>query len=312
MSRSSFRPALEVLEDRSLPSNIIWTNRLGPSDKFTPRERAVIDHAIVLWERVIKDFNGAAASEADSNAFKVRITGGTLSGLDLGGSIAGLGGHGIRGGSLQIDANGGGFGWFIDLTPADRSEYPVSHTPYHFSGGPAGNDLLSVTLHELCHALGFLGHFNDPNDLMNAFGTIGHRYLPSFTDAKFFADGFGYTVRTPGIAPRVGFPVIEAFGDESQPAPVINVIFSTVPKKTVKVNYKVIGGTATAGSDFVLANGTLTFAPKESKKSLPLSILADADQFGGFETIVIKLSSPVGATFLPGRRTHTFTIFDNV
>ena len=32
----TFRPRLEALEDRTLPSNIVWINRLTPSDKFTP------------------------------------------------------------------------------------------------------------------------------------------------------------------------------------------------------------------------------------------------------------------------------------
>jgi hypothetical protein len=310
MSRPTFRPTLEALEERALPSDIVWTNRLSPSDKFTPRERAVIDHAIVVWERVIKDFNGVMPAEANSNTFKVHITGGIRSGLNLGGTIAGLGGFGSNGGSLRLDANGGGFGWFIDPTPADRSEYPVTITGSHFSGGPAGNDMLSVTLHELGHSLGFLGHFNDPNDLMNAFGTIGHRYLPSVRDAQFMADG-GYTVRTAGVIPRIGFAVTQSFGHEGQPSPAVHIVVTAPHRRTVRVNYQIFGGTATAGSDYVLASGTLTFARGEYKKAIPLTIIDDTEAFENFETIVIRLSVPVGAGFLPGRRLHTFTIMDN-
>ena len=51
--------------------------------------------------------------------------------------------------TITIDADASGFGWFIDTTPAEDSEF--DGTP------PTGIDLLTVLLHEIGHVLGF-GH----------------------------------------------------------------------------------------------------------------------------------------------------------
>ncbi|WP_035616024.1 Calx-beta domain-containing protein [Haloferula sp. BvORR071] len=75
----------------------------------------------------------------------------------------------------------------------------------------------------------------------------------------------------------------------------------------VTVDYTV-GGTATAGSDYTLAPGTLTFAPGEQAKFLPLTILADAVGEQP-EAIVVSLANPSGAQ-LSSPATHVITIKD--
>jgi hypothetical protein len=49
--------------------------------------------------------------------------------------------------TVSIDTNADGFGWFIDTSPDDDSEF--DGTP------PAGIDLLTVVMHEIGHVLGF-------------------------------------------------------------------------------------------------------------------------------------------------------------
>lgn len=305
-----FRPGLEPLEDRTLPSNIVWTNRLTASDKFTARERAVVDHAIVLWERIIEDFH------TPGNEFQLRFTGGSRSGLNLGGTVAGLAsvafGASAPSGWVRIDANAGGTGWYIDRVPSNRTEFKKTITPTHFAGGSGGSDLLSVVLHEIGHCLG-LPHFKAPNDLMNPVGTTGHRYLPTLRDVAYIADHSPFTVKYAGITPRVSFsPDTIAWANDSEPAPVVTVILSAVPTTTVTVGYAVAGGTAILGDDYNLPSGTLTFAPGEYRKSLPLTILPNADPNDQFvETIDITLQTPTGA--LPGFYYRlTFQIFDTV
>lgn len=74
------------------------------------------------------------------------------------------------------------------------------------------------------------------------------------------------------------------------------------------VNYTV-GGTASAGSDYTLAPGTLTFAAGETMKPLPLAILPDAVTELS-ETIVVGLTSPVGIE-IGQNPTHTITLTES-
>ena len=307
--RLGFRPTLESLEDRTVPSNIVWTNRLTASDKFTPRERVVVDHAIRIWENLITDFNSVYPALVGANVLPIRIVGGIRSGLDLGGSTVGLARTGRGVPTVSIDANAGGSRWFIDPTPWDRAEFPVSFTGHHFGGGPAGQDMLSVALHEIGHVLG-LPHFHDGHDLMAASGAGRQRWLPTPRDVNFLANRVGFTVNYPGIVPKVAFVFGSSHAAESTFQPAIDVMLSAVPSQTVTVNYTIIGGTASAGSDFQLAGGTLTFAPGEYKKSLPLTVFNDS-QGEGNQTIQIALFSPFGASLWAGYTTHTFTIVDN-
>jgi hypothetical protein len=69
-----------------------------------------------------------------------------------------------------------------------------------------------------------------------------------------------------------------------------------------------VGGTATAGSDFTLAPGTVTFAPGELVKPLPLVLVEDA--IGEMpEAIVVGLANPSGAQIV-SPSSHVITVRD--
>lgn len=107
-----------------------------------------------------------------------------------------------------------------------------------------------------------------------------------------------------GFAQSTGGAVEAAAGTQQ-----VAVALSAPVASTVSVDYAVSGGTATSGSDFTLAAGTLSFAAGESVANIPLTILDDS-LVDAAETIVITLSNPVGAA-LSTQSTHTFTITDD-
>ena len=113
---------------------------------------------------------------------------------------------------------------------------------------------------------------------------------------------------TPPLQPSIGFAAAASSAVESD-EPVVLVSLSKAMTTPVTVNYAATGGTAVAGQDFTLPAGTLTFAPGETSKALPL-VLIDDTTVEGSETLQIALSSPSGAT-LTTLATHVLTILDN-
>ncbi|HEY0835680.1 MAG TPA: carbohydrate-binding domain-containing protein [Azospirillum sp.] len=65
--------------------------------------------------------------------------------------------------------------------------------------------------------------------------------------------------------------------------------------QTVKVNFATVDGTAKAGSDYVASNGTLTFNPGETSKTIAVKVLGDSVA-EGTETFSLKLSAASNAT----------------
>ncbi|QDV38885.1 hypothetical protein [Tautonia plasticadhaerens] len=139
---------------------IDWVNRGTATDRFSPAERAAIDRAIAVWEGLVVDNN------RPDNTLSVTFLGGSASGLDMGDTLGLSTVRYDEGGTIEatieLDADGGGEGWFVDPTPWDDLEFPVAASPTYLVGGPAGRyDFLSTVLHELGHALGIGIGFED-------------------------------------------------------------------------------------------------------------------------------------------------------
>ena len=63
--------------------------------------------------------------------------------------------------------------------------------------------------------------------------------------------------------------------------------------QTATVNYATSNGTATAGSDYTAAMGTLTFVPGDAQESITIPITDDLDdEPGAAETLTVTLSGP--------------------
>jgi hypothetical protein len=74
--------------------------------------------------------------------------------------------------------------------------------------------------------------------------------------------------------------------------------------KMVSVDYATADGTAQAGSDYVGANGTLTFAAGETSKAVEVTVNGDGDVEPN-ETFTITLSGAVNGTIADGTATGT-------
>ena len=123
---------------------------------------------------------------------------------------------------------------------------------------------------------------------------------------------YTYTIEnddTGPTLPSVGFAATTATGTEDITAPSIIVSLSATSASTVTVDYAVTGGTATSNTDYTLPSGTLSFAPGELVKTIPLTVIDDTTPEPS-ETVIITFSNPVGSV-VSSSNTHTNTITDN-
>ena len=84
------------------------------------------------------------------------------------------------------------------------------------------------------------------------------------------------------------------------------VTLSAASTQPVSVTYATADGTATAPSDYAAANGTLTFNPGETSKTISVGVAADL-AIEQDETITVTLSGAVGATIATGTATGRIT-----
>ena len=125
--------------------------------------------------------------------------------------------------------------------------------------------------------------------------SVGPFAACSETGAVCAADGevlSNEVVRT--ILGPPGLSVADARVYEADGATVdFAVTLGRASDETVTVDYATSDGTASAGSDYEAASGTLTFAPGETAKTVAVAVLNDAHDEGE-ETFVLTLSNPQG------------------
>jgi len=96
---------------------------------------------------------------------------------------------------------------------------------------------------------------------------------------------------------------------EAAGSALVPVVLSAPSAFTVTVAYATSNGTATAGSDYTSASGTLTFAPSQTALNVSIPITNDVTAEPN-ETVTLTLSSPTNAT-IGSPNPATLTIVDN-
>lgn len=114
----------------------------------------------------------------------------------------------------------------------------------------------------------------------------------------------------PAEVPTVSFGSGSTMADEASGTVEILVMLSRAASSPITVDHQVGGGTATRPDDYMLSDGTLTFAPGETEQTIAVAIAMDALEEAE-ETIVVELAMPVGAT-LGATASHTVTISSDI
>ena len=119
-------------------------------------------------------------------------------------------------------------------------------------------------------------------------------------DGRALSNTISATVRGP-----VGIAVADARVEEGAGAVLaFAVTLSRAASGTLTVDYATSDGTATAGSDYTAASGTLTFTAGESSKTIGVTVLDDSHDEGE-ETLTLRLSDPSGGRLTDGKATGT-------
>ena len=118
-----------------------------------------------------------------------------------------------------------------------------------------------------------------------------------------------YTITDNDDAPVVDFELSTSSGLESVSSKSITVDLSSVSAQNITVDYAVTGTATGSGTDYTLANGTLTINAGSTSGTITVAGIVNDGTDENNETVILTLSSPTNAT-VGSDNVHTFTILD--
>ena len=123
-------------------------------------------------------------------------------------------------------------------------------------------------------------------------------------------DAHTYTITDNDNAPGVDFNTTSSSGAESTSSTALTVDLSAASSKNVTVDYAVTGTATGSGTDYTLANGTLTISAGATSGTITIGSIVDDSLDEANETVIVTLSNPSNAT-LGSDDAHTYNITDN-
>ena len=145
------------------------------------------------------------------------------------------------------------------------------------------------------------------NDLLTGGPGVDRLRCGPGWDVAVVAAGDRVGVDCEAVRGLPSLSVADAAVDEPDFGPAtlaITVKLSAPVSHPVSVQFATGDGTATTPSDYGAVAGTLTFAPRETTKTIAVTVIGDTD-FEPDETFTVTLTSPVDATLTSRRATVT-------
>src|SRR5439155_13323556 len=133
------------------------------------------------------------------------------------------------------------------------------------------------------------------NDMIDESDETVRLYLSTPTNAVLGAQSSATLLILDDDPPLVSFTTNKFLVNEAAGSASISVQLSTPFAQTIFVDYVTSDGTATAGSDYLAASGTLIFVPGLTNKSFLVNVLNDALPETN-ETVLLALTNLVNAT----------------
>ena len=194
-----------------------------------------------------------------------------------------------------------GNGNITDLGTPDPSAYGVcwntSGTPT-ISDGVADNGAASST-----------GAYTVSMTSLSANTTYYVRAYATNTAGTNYGAEVSFTTGTIPL-PIIAFTTSASSGLESISSADLQVELSVASASDVNIDYTVTGIATGSGTDYILANGTLTIPAGSTAGDITIASIIDDAEVEGDETVIVSLSSPVNA-ILGTNVVHTYTIKDN-
>ena len=225
----------------------------------TEQVQPLIDEALARWE-------AAGADTSVLQSAEVHIT-------DLGGLFLGL----ESGTTIRIDDDAAGWGWYIDATPADDSEFT---TPGD-QGEQGRMDLLTVVMHEFGHILGGEDLYDpaDSGQLMYGYLDPGERRTPTgaVTEEEAALELFGVSVDSGQPAlPAAAVPSTPDLGSPDGPDAGTSVDIALLLAPTLEDASLTPESPATGGQDEpVWFAFQLPSPPTTEEEAAPPPVVAD-------------------------------------
>jgi len=223
-----------------------------------------------------------------------------MAGIYVGTSTTGL---------ISIDSDGAGYGWFVDATPSENSEFEGAGSRLTADAGSAAEgklDLLTVLVHELGHQIGLGDQYQtaEADDVMFGYMNVGERRLPADGDAAGAIPGsvgstvFALTPVSIGTLPTnktvdVFFKATIDLQNDKFISPLNND--STIKGanfSNVVANEQNTLDSLTLGSTiYVDTNNNGLFDAGEGRTGVALQIYADTNDSGGWDPGDVLLAS---------------------
>ena len=201
----------------------------------------------------------------------------------------------------------------VDLSAASSQNVTVNYAVTGTATGSGtdytlANGTLTISAGATSGTITIAGIIDDASDEANETVIVT---LSSPSNATLGSDdAHTYSITDNDDTPTIDFNATSSNGAESVSSKAITVDLSAASSKNVTVNYAVTGTATGSGTDYTLANGTLTISAGATSGTITIGSIVDDSLDEANETVIVTLSSPSNAS-LGSDDAHTYTITDN-